>query len=116
MNDIIYKYDLSLKPGRQIVRLPRGAKPLSVAFQQEHSGVGDPAPKLRVWAVVGPDIAAKFTKNPSSGGYADLFTFLVMATGSPDHIGGLNYLGRADTGGLVFHVFGCLGEHLGEHP
>ena len=116
MNEIIYKYDLPVQPGRQIVRLPRGAKPISVAFQQEPLGVGFSSPRFRVWAVVDPDIADKFTKNPASGGYADLFTFLVVATGSPDHIGGLNYIGRADTGGLVFHVFCCRGEHLGEHP
>src|SRR5580692_7116377 len=111
MNEIIYKYDLLVQDGRQIIQLPRGAKPLSVGFQRAVSGNLLDAPVLRVWAVVDPDLIAR---HPAT--HMAPFTFLVLATGVAARIEGLNFLGRADIEGLVFHVFCARGGGGGGGP
>jgi hypothetical protein len=106
MTSVIYKYDLiAAKLERQVIQLPRGARPLSVAFQMQDFEIGIRNPVLRVWAQVDPEMIAR---HPTD--YTTPYTFLVVATGSPGQIDGLEFLGRADVNGLVFHVFYAPGD------
>jgi hypothetical protein len=100
MTSVIYKYDLAVQPERQVLQLPTGARPLSVAFQHQDMGIGRGAPVLRVWALVDPEMIAR---HPTD--HTVPYTFMVAATGSPDWFDDLEFLGRADVNGLVFHVF-----------
>ena len=82
---IVYKYRLSVCSGIQKISMHK--EPYSLDVQMQHG-------RLVLWALV------------DTGGFIDYVDILVYGTGCPIYEHGATYIGTAQDGDMVWHVFG----------